>query len=1086
MKKNLFCKGLILIALLFSVTIEAQMTIGGKKAPEPYSVLELTNIGGLRLPQMTTTQRNALGATALDAKSHGLVIYNTTTTCIEYWDSVRWVSLCDGTSQTVLSPAPCTTVNADGTGCASTFTATDIDCPNGPYTIAVVAGAEYATLSNVDTANGSFQIVFNENTTVNEHTVLVRVTTACASMYKEFLFSQKGVDCTSMTYTPPVISQSPAQLGLCQSGAVYLSVPANTPNLDKLIWTRSGIEVARGVSHITATLRGKYNVSMGAIGCNVNASNERIVADAPTPIASNMTVTASNNGILCGTNSVTLSASGSTGTVSWFHDGKEDGRAGASLVLTGDSSAGEWFAVLKDGNCYSLPSNSIIVTKSAATGQVVVNNADVLVNGIPLNTFTSFCIGGSLDLSVNNKLAGVTYTWYNGNEVISSNPFLIPTSQSTISLRMVATDNTGVNCPAEANVIEKAITGGTAPAQPNITGNSTLCDGTTDLTIVPAVAGTYTYTWYKDNVKMADTTPTITVNTPGVMYNATVTNTTGCTSTMAVKVIAANVSSIPKLTWQSQTTAATFGAKVTLQTAMEFGPAIAYTWAADNGATIVGSGSSVTIQTPATGTDGVTVNVTVSATNNCGSSEVLSLPIVLNNACPTPTLSAQSPASQSVVAGSGIAVVVSGTKLVTPTYKWYLNTTASTTGGTAISGGTAASYTYTPAAAGTYYLYCIVTNGCAGTFTATSPVFTVVATVNPSGITTGSGTFAGKTCFDIAESNDNSSCGMLLGRQTTKSDFTQTAVNSQVYTFTPTGTVSKVRFMYVESLSGAIINTIITASDPAALHIASPVTATVVYKTSLSTTGGVQGSAYGRTATNALSVDIYAVYNDSEFGVGTDKQVKLTATIKDCTCCGAMISATVFKTFMCHNLGADTTKDPFTPSPAIIGDWYQWGKKTPVVKQSNTSGAVVSGWPTAADRGQDGSAWGKFGYVGDPIKGPQDPCPAGYRVPTNPEWKGLIANNTQTSVGNITNTSYGITPGIFTAGVLIGNSLMLPFSGQRTSDNGSMDTYSRRAEYFSGDQSSYSPFVDRSSYNLLIFTGLAQNYGGSIRCIAEN
>lgn len=47
------------LAILFSVNMESQITIEGKKEPEAFSVLELINKGRLRLPQMTTAERNA-------------------------------------------------------------------------------------------------------------------------------------------------------------------------------------------------------------------------------------------------------------------------------------------------------------------------------------------------------------------------------------------------------------------------------------------------------------------------------------------------------------------------------------------------------------------------------------------------------------------------------------------------------------------------------------------------------------------------------------------------------------------------------------------------------------------------------------------------------------------------------------------------------------------------------------------------------------------------------------------------------------------------------------------------------------------
>lgn len=69
-------------------------------------------------------------------------------------------------------------------------------------------------------------------------------------------------------------------------------------------------------------------------------------------------------------------------------------------------------------------------------------------------------------------------------------------------------------------------------------------------------------------------------------------------------------------------------------------------------------------------------------------------------------------------------------------YQWYSNTTASNTGGQAISGATSASYTFTPNAAGTLYYYCVATNSKAtGTKSVASAVCTVTVSEAPAGPT---------------------------------------------------------------------------------------------------------------------------------------------------------------------------------------------------------------------------------------------------------------------------------------------------------------------------------------------------------------
>ncbi|NDV45978.1 hypothetical protein D0T49_02850 [Paludibacter sp. 221] len=80
----------------FIFSANAQVTIGADKAPETFSALEVVSTtGGLRLPQLTTDQRNALSVSGKDL-AKGLTIYNTTTNCTDTWNGTVWVSDCSG------------------------------------------------------------------------------------------------------------------------------------------------------------------------------------------------------------------------------------------------------------------------------------------------------------------------------------------------------------------------------------------------------------------------------------------------------------------------------------------------------------------------------------------------------------------------------------------------------------------------------------------------------------------------------------------------------------------------------------------------------------------------------------------------------------------------------------------------------------------------------------------------------------------------------------------------------------------------------------------------------------------------------
>jgi len=93
----------------------SQVTVGSNKMPETFSVLELisNSMNGLRLPQMTTTQRNTISNTyGSDEKMMGLTIFNLDTHCVEIWNGVQWIGLCqkygiEASPKSVwLSPSP--------------------------------------------------------------------------------------------------------------------------------------------------------------------------------------------------------------------------------------------------------------------------------------------------------------------------------------------------------------------------------------------------------------------------------------------------------------------------------------------------------------------------------------------------------------------------------------------------------------------------------------------------------------------------------------------------------------------------------------------------------------------------------------------------------------------------------------------------------------------------------------------------------------------------------------------------------------------------------------------------------------------
>jgi len=595
----------------------------------------------------------------------------------------------------------------------------------------------------------------------------------------------------------------------------------------------------------------------------------------------------------------------------------------------------------------------------------------------------------------------------------------------------------------------------TPPAQPSvITGDTTVCSGTTtphtySVTNVSGV--TYKWTLPSGWTQTGGTTTnsiTVTAGTAGGNIIVTPSNSCGSGTQRTLNVTVNKVPAQPSVITGDTTVCSGTTTPHTYSVSNVSG--VTYNWKLPDGWTQTGgtTTNSITVTASATAVSG---NISVTPSNSCGSGTQRTLNVTVNKV----------PAQPSAITGD---ITVSADTTTLHTYS-----VASVSGAT--------SYTWT-VPAGWNIKGGQGTNSITVTTGTASGTITVMPSNNCGNGTArtmnvyiqGAGTLTGRTCFDIAYSNSGGICGELSGRTWT-ADFNKDSIRTQTYTFTPSGTVSKVRFSFVESPTdtGIIVDSLITLPTYAtAVNITTPCTATLYYKKSLNT------RAQKLTSDNARKVNILCTYNDNSAGTGRDTTVMLTAQIKDCSCCGAMISATEYKVFMCHNLGADYSADPFKPDQALHGNMYKWGVNTPALTAADNiaiSGAI-SDW---ADRGTPPS-----GYYWD-----NDPCPTGYRLPNRDEIIGMGSaryggNNTVTSVGNPNNS-----PTNWTSGTLIGDNLFVPAAGYRYELDGSLrargDVDSTWGIGIINDASTNTGLL-RSSTS---FSWVPKSRGYQLRCMAE-
>ena len=328
-----------------------------------------------------------------------------------------------------------------------------------------------------------------------------------------------------------------------------------------------------------------------------------------------------------------------------------DGNQGAILTW-GDLRSGSIYA---DYYSQRINASGILTSNPASPGAI---------SG-PSNV----CVGSTNTYSVPN-VAGTSYIWvrpssWSGASTTNS---LTTTSSSTSGIVTVSVANAcGTSSSNLIIIVSSAV-----PSTPGtISGTSTICSGTTNSYSVTAVSGATAYTWTLPSGWTGNsTTNSISISAGTSSGNITVTANNGCgSSTVQTKAITVN--NIPTTPGPiSGPSAICLGSSGNVYSVPSVAGATSYMWLKPN---IWWTGNSTTnsISTSPGSTVVSSGNITVTASNACGTSAAATYTVVVNSALPATPGSITGPIS--ICSGTSNSYDVPlMSSLTTSSYTWTL------------------------------------------------------------------------------------------------------------------------------------------------------------------------------------------------------------------------------------------------------------------------------------------------------------------------------------------------------------------------------------------------------------------------------
>lgn len=249
--------------------------------------------------------------------------------------------------------------------------------------------------------------------------------------------------------------------------------------------------------------RGGFTGQLGII------TNRNCVVPAITPSA--------NRAICVGT-TLRLEATGALdATYDWRLDNVSVKNGSDNFIDITGASPGSYTVVMSDGLACGETSNAVVI--STGTNPDVTSTAASDTGGTPV------CVGTTVTLST-NTVSGATYSWTGPNGYVSDqqNPNFDAASTSAGTYTVTAEAGGCISNPSSTVVLVETV----PVISVNNSNQDVFCTGSSVQINVPAQAGSFTYSWKKDDTLIDGQDNTTLTVTEGGQYKATITSTNGC------------------------------------------------------------------------------------------------------------------------------------------------------------------------------------------------------------------------------------------------------------------------------------------------------------------------------------------------------------------------------------------------------------------------------------------------------------------------------------------------------------------------------------------------------------------------------